>query len=111
MDVPLSGLDGNAVTDDELARHGLDLIDALDVYDGSAKFFSQAAQDWVDELGRLRRQPERIKMIGPDASGRLLTIIVELPDVDGWSHIVTGYPAKRSDRALYNHPGGRKRRR
>ena len=111
MDIPFNGLDGNDVTDDELAAHGLDFIDAMDVYDRAAKFFDQQPQDWIDRAGRLRHQPQRILMVGPDATGRLLTIVLELPDPDGISHVVTGYPAKPHDRTRYHHPGGRTRRR
>ena len=111
MEIPNNGLSGNDATDEELAAHGLDFFDALDVYDGPAKFFPQAAQLLSDAGGRLREQPARLRMVGPNASGRLLTIVLELPSAEGVSHVVTGYPASSGQRTRYHQPGGRTRRR
>ena len=82
MPIRIRGLDYNDATEKELAAHGLDPDDALDVYDGPAKYFPQDAKDRLDDGERLYRQPDRILMIGPDASGRLLTFVLELPDAD-----------------------------
>ena len=111
VDVPTSGLTGNDVTDEELAAHGLDFIDALAVYNGPAKFFPQSARQRRDALGSVHRQPARLRMIGPNASGRLLTIMLELPTSERVSHVVTGYPANAGQRTRYDQPGGRTRRR
>lgn len=46
-------------------------------------------------------------MIGPDNTGRLLTIILEMPDADDRAHIVTGWTASRGERSRYHKPGGR----
>ena len=110
MPIRIRGLEHNEVTEDELAAHGLDLDDALDVYDGPAKYFPQDGEDRVDDVGRIVRQPERILMIGPDAGGRLLTFVLELPDSNRVCHVVTGYPSAAKDLARYHQPGGRMRR-
>ena len=111
MEIPSGGLSGNDATEEELAAHGLDFFDALEVYDGPAKFFPQAAQQVRDPGGQWREQPARLRMIGPNASGRLLTIVLELPSALRVSHVVTGYPASPGQRTRYHQPGGRTRRR
>ena len=109
MPIRIRGLAYNGATQSELAAHGLYLEDALDVYDGPAKYFPQDAKDWLDDDGRLVRQPERMLMIGPDATGRLLTFVLELPDLHRVCHVVTGYPSANKDRTRYDRPGGRMR--
>ena len=111
FDVPSQGLVGNDVTDDELFRHGLGFRDALEVYNGPAKFFLQESRSGLDEDGHWYSQPRRIRMIGPNLLGQILVIILELPAADGRSHVVTGYPADRGQRSRYRQPGGRTRRR
>ena len=109
MDIPLWGLISNEASDDELWRHGLRFQDADDVWAGPAKYFNQAERLRADEDNWLHRQPRRLKMIGPNASGRLLTLILELPNADGYSHVVTGWPSSAGDRSRYNQRGGRMR--
>ena len=106
----IDGLTANDASYDELAAHGLDFLDALDVYAGPAKYFPQPAREVTDEFGRPRRQPERILMIGPDASGRLLTVVLELPNHERICHVVTGYASANKDRTRYHRHGGRMRR-
>ena len=110
-EIPYGGVTGNDATDDELWAHGLLFEDANDVWDGPAKYFNQVARDRLDESDQLRRQPARVVMIGPDQTGRLLTFILEEPADDAVSHIVTGWPSDREERARYRQPGGRMRRR
>ena len=110
MPIRIGALDYNVATEDELAAHGLDLDDALDVYEGPAKYFPQDAKDRLDDDARLVQQPVRLLMIGPDASGRLLTFVLELPDADRICHVVTGYPSAQQDRTRCHQPGGRMRR-
>ena len=110
MPIRIRALDYNEATEDELAAHGLDLDDALDVYEGPAKYFPQDAKDRLDDDARLVQQPERLLMVGPDASGRLLTFVLELPDADRICHVVTGYPSAQQDRTRCHQPGGRMRR-
>ena len=111
MDIPYGGVDGNEATDDELSEHRLTFDDAEDVWNGAAKYFPQPTRHGIDAGGRSFTQPERLKMVGPDRTGRLLTFILELPDDDGWSHVVTGWRADRDEQTRYHQPGGRMRRR
>lgn len=93
---------------EELARHGLDTGQAEDVLlSGQAKRFRQPARPRHSGPSHGTSQPERIKMIGPDNTGRLLTIILEMPDADDRAHIVTGWTASRGERSRYHKPGGR----
>ena len=110
-EIPYGGVTGNDVTGEELWAHGLSLDDADDVWEGPAKYFSQAARDTVDDSDQLRRQPARVVMTGPDITGRLLTFILEEPGEDSISHVVTGWPSDREERARYHQPGGRMRQR
>ena len=111
MNIPERGLSGNDATDDELWEHGLVFADVDDVWLGSAKYFPQPERLVPDERGTLRPQPERLMMIGPDGSGRLLTVILELPNSRGYSHVVTGWVSSDSEQSRYDQPGGRARRR
>ena len=109
MDLPSRGLLASGGTDDELWAHGLSIEEVDEVWLGPAKYFDQGERLVEDEDGWLRTQPHRLKMIGPDRTGRLLTIILELPDTEGYSEVVTGWPSSRGERARYDHPGGRSR--
>ena len=98
----------NEASIEELARHGLEPGDAAAVLaSGIAKRFGQPARR-RDPFRAAMIQPERIKLIGPDRSGRLLTFILELPDGDGRAHIVTGWIADTEERSRYRKPGGRR---
>lgn len=102
----VAGLRFNDATIDELAGHGLRVQDADDVLAERPKFF-------LDRESKSRRrqglQP-RWKMIGPDAGGALLTVILEAPDKDRIAHIVTGWPSARGEQTRYHQPGGRRNR-
>lgn len=105
----IRGLNWNDATAEELARHGLEPDDAVDVFaSGAAKRFRQPARRRRGPLASRPIQPERIKLIGFNRSGRLLTFILELPDRDGRAHIVTGWIADAEERARYRQPGGRR---
>lgn len=108
--IPDGGLRGNGSTDDHLWKHGLDYRDAVVVWVGPAKYFEQQEAEESGDAGRLRVRPERTIMIGPDASGRLLTFILELPDHHEESHVVTGWPSTIGEQSRYHQPGGRMRR-
>ena len=96
----------NDVSEDELANHGLLVEHAQDVLWGRPRFKTQKRRDELDEFG-VHPRPKRLRMIGPDGSGRLLTIILEMPDAEGRAHIVTGWPVKPSERTEYRQLGGR----
>ena len=96
----------NDATIDELAGHGLRVQDADDVLAGRPKLFADK-----DARSRRRRGLEpRLMMIGPDAGGALLTIILDAPDADRIAHIVTGWPSARGEQTRYHQPGGRRNR-
>lgn len=103
----IRSLGWNEASLEELARHGLEPGDAAAVLaSGLAKRFRQPARRRRDPFRAATIQPERIKLIGPDRSGRLLTFILELPDGDGRAHIVTGWIADTEERSRYRKPGG-----
>ena len=45
-------------------------------------------------------------MIGRSRSRRLLTIVLELPDANGVSEVVTGFDAKGNEPGWYRQRGG-----
>lgn len=95
----------NDETEDKLAGRGLRVEDAYGVLDGRLRFFRQRARLEGSSTG-LRERPARLRMIGPDRSGRMLTFILEQPDAAGASHIVTGWLADRDELARYRQAGG-----
>ena len=109
-EIPHAGLTGNDATDDHLWKHGLIFGDAVAVWRGRAKYFEQDESIELDHARRPRVRPERTVMIGPDAGGRLLTIILALPDREQKSHVVTGWSSTPGEQSRYHHPGGRMRR-
>lgn len=94
----------NEVTEDELRRHGLFLEHAYQVFEERPLFLRQKARDEIAADGSIRRRPERVQMIGPDRTGRLLTIIIERP-VEGVAHVVTGWLADKDQRDHYRKSG------
>ena len=99
-------LASNPATDDELAGHGLTVGDAVSVLYGNPKIFPNRGHRTRQRQGR----PSRWMMIGKGRTGMLLTIIIEGPNSAGEAHIVTGWPASRRERAIYDQPGGRRNR-
>ena len=94
-------LTANEVTDDKLARHGLTMRHAEEVRSGQCIVRRQKRRLKFRPDGSLYEQPPRLKLIGPDRSGRLLTFVPEYPDQDGRSHVVTGWFAQNADRTRY----------
>ena len=45
----------------------------------------------------------------PDRGGRLLTFVIEPPNSNGRSHVVTGWESDDEERTRYDRPGGRMR--
>ena len=109
--IPERGVTDNAQTEDHLWRHGLEFVDAQEVWLGPAKYFEQEEREETDHFGRPWLQPARVVMIGPTSSGRLITFILDQPDDFGRSRVITGWDANRSERTRYNRPGGRMRAR
>ena len=108
-EIPFRGVTGDDVTDEHLWKHGLRFDDAIAVWQGPAKYFDQPESIETDELGRFRRRPPRTLMIGPDEGLRWLTFILELPNRDEESHVVTGWPSTLGEQSRYHQPGGRMR--
>lgn len=110
-EIPHGGVRGNDATDEHLWQHGLRFVDAIAVWAGPAKYFEQPELLEDDGYGRIGKRAERTLMIGPDRGGRLLTIVLELPDALRESHVVTGWPSTSAEQSRYHQPGGRMRRR
>ena len=109
-EIPIGGLLESEGVRDHLWRHGLTYFDAEAVWQGPAKFFPQPARFRTNEDGTRHRQPERVKMVGPDDAGRMLTFILSLPDEFGQSVVITGWNATDGERTRYHRPGGKTRR-
>lgn len=90
----------------KLLRKGLSLDRAVEVLNGAPKFAAQAEVNAPDDFGNDRIQPERLIMIGPDRSGRMLTFVLELPDEDRVSEVVTGWASDDADKSSYDQGGG-----
>ena len=102
-------LDWNESVQEKLWAHGLRPEQAREVLSGAPKLFAQTAATVLKPHGGISTRPARILMVGPDRSGRLLTFILEYPDEDGYSQIVTGWPSDKGEAAKYGHPGGSRR--
>lgn len=85
----------------KLDRHGLTTEDALDVLEIRPMLAWQKEGWKLGDDGLPRLQPRRLRMIGPDYSGRFLTFILEAPDDHRVSRIVSGWPSTRGDIARY----------
>jgi hypothetical protein len=109
-EMPVGGLLEVEGIHDHLWQHGLMFFDAEEVWQGPAKFFPQPARIRINEGGSRRRQPERVKMVGPDDAGRMLTFILSLPNEFGQSLVITGWDSTVGERTRYHRPGGKTRR-
>lgn len=82
-------------TENELWRHGLYVEDAFDVLDENRyKVFRDPGH------------PDRLKLIGPGRSGRILTFVVTRPDGQGRSFVITGWPSDSDELTMHARPGG-----
>ncbi len=86
--------------------HGLTLDDAFDVEEFAPVTIPQKARWIARRDGTSYRQPERLKMIGPNRGGRMVTLIIEYPDQDNYSTIVTGYWSSNGEQAEYHQRKG-----
>lgn len=87
-----------ARAEDELAGHGLVQDDALEVWWDSPSFFRDTHEG-------------RLKMIGRNINGDLLTIIIEETVEDGSWDVVTGSESSKGDRTAWQNehrPDGKK---
>ena len=91
----------NSVTRDKLWYHGLTIDDVLDAARDRPILIHQEGKREEREDRTTRRRPDRQRLIGTDRGNRLLVIVIEYPDEDGRSHIVTGRRAGDRERAEY----------
>ena len=99
-------LEGSEYVIDKLLSKGLSLDRAVDVLNGAPKFDTQPETNVPDESGRDRIQPERLIMVRPDRGGRILTFVLEHPDPDRVSQVVTGWISGAADISGYAQGGG-----
>lgn len=96
-------------TVDKLWVHGVTLDDAFDVEEIAPEVFRQQAKLILRADGTPYRQPVRLKMVGPNRAGRLLTLIIEYPDPENHSIIVTGYWSSNGEQSAYHQRRGGRR--
>ena len=77
----------------KIAERGYVLDDAQVVLDRSPLWKWQPASMQEDELGRLREVPPRWLLVGRGLGGRILCVIIDLPNVNGQSGVVTIFEA------------------
>ena len=103
-------LDWDELTHDHLAVHRLSVSRALEVARRSPVLIDQKGKFEERPDGTVRWRRARLRMVGPDSTGRLLTFVIEYPDGEGKSKIVTGWDADDEERAQYRRRrGGRTR--
>ena len=91
----------NDTTHEKLEAHRLNIDLALEVVRNRPELFHQKSLPVLRPDGSVYDQPDRLRMVGPDRLGRLLTFILELPDRTGHSHIVTGWYSGDRDARMY----------
>lgn len=81
--------------EEHLWTHGLYVEDAYQVVDeGRYKVFADDGHD------------DRVKVVGPDKGGRLLTVVVAPPDRHGTARVITGWPADQEEQNAWSRAGG-----
>ena len=91
----------NKTTAEKLDVHQISIDLAFEVARNRPELFDQPRATVPRPDGSLYDQPERLRMIGPDRAGRLITFILERPNQAGRSHIVTGWYASDRDERNY----------
>lgn len=95
-------LSWNDATVAELAAHDLTVRDAASVFFNEPEFYAQDPSAEIDSRGLYRYRPERLMMVGPTRSGRMLSFILELPDVEQRCHVVTGWDSAPDEVEAYD---------
>ncbi len=95
-------LSWNDATVAELAAHQLTIRDAAGVFFNEPEFYAQDPSAEIDRRGVYRYRPERLMMIGPTRSGRMLSFILELPDAQQRCHVVTGWDSTPEEVEAYD---------
>ena len=98
---PTRGLDISVSGALKIGERGFTLADARAVHERRPLWRWQPARTYVDELGRLRTQPDRWRLIGRGLREEILSVVIELPGVDGESQVVTVYEASPRDQSEY----------
>jgi hypothetical protein len=80
-------------SEEELWAHGLTIEHVFQLIEESPKFFQQ--------------RNGRVRIVGPDRSGRLITAIIEYPNTRGSAYVITGWVADTDERTRYGRLGGR----
>ena len=88
---------------EHLAAHELSVDDARAVFANAPLFFEQDPAPEFTRAGFYRMRPRRLQMLGLDSQGRLLLFILELPDGEGESLIVSGWEADSDEHAIYEY--------
>lgn len=96
-------LDFTEATVDKLYDHGLSESAPDEVLSDEPRFLPIGRQA---DPGR----SERLRMIGRNNAGEMLSIIIEAPDGEGRSLVITGYPSGRRDRERYRQARKRSER-
>ena len=91
----------NSATVSELAGHELTVEHAIEVFERDPEFFSQSPSAEISSRGVFQVRPRRVRMVGPTDTGRMLTFILELPNDDFASHVVTGWESDLSEIERY----------
>ena len=96
-------------THDHLAEHRLSVSHALQVANRTPILIDQKGKFEERPDGTVRWRRPRLRMVGPDNSGRLLAFVIEYPDSEGKCKIVTGWDANDNERAQYRRRRGGRR--
>lgn len=80
---------------ESLHRRRISELDVLDLFAGPHKVF-------IDERDENARY-----VIGPDCSGRLITIVIGLPNAENQNlRVITGWQSSSGEATVYSRPGG-----
>ena len=88
-------------TAEHLAAHEISVGDARAVFANAPLFFEQDSVPELTNAGFYQMRPRRLQMLGPDDQERVLMVILELPDHEGLSKIVTGWIAQKDEVDIY----------
>ena len=88
-------------TIEKLAAHGLTIADVFAVFERAPVFIVQESRDAGNSFKTSEERPRRVRMIGPGRTDAILTVILEYPDSQDNSNIVTAFDSPRHDLDAY----------
>ena len=94
---------------EKLAARDLTVEDAHWAFSRDPVWVRQKRQPETAGRGERHSRPGRWRLIGRSLSGEVISVVVELPDRDGRSQIVTAYPSPGRDQARYSEHQRRRR--